>query len=38
MTTLRRAEFGVKFVLENTLLKRNTNVNEEENNLRNFQV
>ena len=35
---LRRTEFGVKFVLEKTLLKRKTNINEEENNLRNFQV
>ena len=35
---LRRTEFGVKFVLENTLLKRKTKLNEKENNLRNFQV
>ena len=38
LTTLRRTEFGVKFVLENTLIKRKTYINEEENNLRNFQV
>lgn len=38
MTTLRRTEFGVKFVLENTLLKRRTKLKEKENNLCNFQV
>lgn len=35
---LRRTEFGVKFVLENTLLKRKTKLNEKEKNLPNFQV